>query len=88
MEETRVLALSGELALAGRARAALLHLLRRREESEACGGGGEMGARARICLISGDNFPSSRASLSSRCIAAVYSSINIYFSFIKKHFME
>jgi len=40
MEETRVLALSGELALAGRARAALLHLLRRREESEACGGGG------------------------------------------------
>lgn len=46
----------------------------------------DKGARARMCLISGDNFPFSPCSLSSCCIDEVYSTQ--YISFIKKHFME
>lgn len=48
----------------------------------------DKGAKARISLISGDVFPSYRAPLSLRCIDNLYSYINIYFSFIKKHFKE
>lgn len=46
----------------------------------------DKGARARMCLISGDNFPFSPCSLSLCCIDEVYSTQ--YISFIKKHFME